>query len=76
VAEDCLRESARLRNQSSHQSIAFAVEPATANDTQQSISKGGRVAIPPPPTIAGRLARAKLPARSLFQSPERMPMMS
>ena len=33
----------------------FAVEPETANDTQQSFRKGGRVAIPPPPTIADGL---------------------
>src|SRR3989442_5133872 len=29
----------------------FAVEPETANDTQQSVAKGERVKIPPPPTI-------------------------
>src|SRR5712692_4235819 len=33
----------------------FAVEPETANDTQQSFQKGGRVTIPPPPTIADGL---------------------
>jgi len=33
----------------------FAVEPNTANDTQQSIAKGKRVTIPPPPTIADGL---------------------
>ncbi len=33
----------------------FAVEPETANDTQQSFHKGGRVTIPPPPTIADGL---------------------
>jgi threonine dehydratase len=33
----------------------FAVEPESANDTQQSLRKGGRVAIPPPPTIADGL---------------------
>jgi threonine dehydratase len=33
----------------------FAVEPETANDTQQSFHKGGRVKIPPPPTIADGL---------------------
>jgi len=33
----------------------FAVEPETANDTQQSFRKGGRVMIPPPPTIADGL---------------------
>jgi len=43
----------------------FAVEPATANDTQQSISKGGRVAIPPPPTIADGL-RVQTPGALTF----------
>ncbi|HVS81068.1 MAG TPA: threonine/serine dehydratase [Pyrinomonadaceae bacterium] len=33
----------------------FAVEPETANDTQQSFRKGERVTIPPPPTIADGL---------------------
>lgn len=33
----------------------FAVEPESANDTQQSFRKGGRVKIPPPPTIADGL---------------------
>jgi len=33
----------------------FAVEPETANDTLQSFRKGGRVTIPPPPTIADGL---------------------
>jgi len=33
----------------------FAVEPETANDTQQSIAKGERVKIPPSPTIADGL---------------------
>src|SRR5438874_10725878 len=33
----------------------FAVEPETANDTQQSIAAGERVRIPPPPTIADGL---------------------
>src|SRR5215472_14775823 len=33
----------------------FAVEPDTANDTQQSIAKGERVTIPPPATIADGL---------------------
>jgi threonine dehydratase len=36
----------------------FAVEPDSANDTQQSVAKGERVKISPPPTIAGRFARA------------------
>lgn len=33
----------------------IAVEPDTANDTQQSLQKGARVRIPPPPTIADGL---------------------
>jgi len=33
----------------------FAVEPETANDTQQSLAKGERVKISPPPTIADGL---------------------
>ena len=43
----------------------FAVEPETANDTQQSISKGERVAIPPPPTIADGL-RVQTPGALTF----------
>ena len=43
----------------------FAVEPDTANDTQQSISKGGRVTIPPPPTIADGL-RVQTPGALTF----------
>src|SRR5216683_8199910 len=43
----------------------FAVEPDTANDTQQSISKGERVAIPPPPTIADGL-RVQTPGALTF----------
>lgn len=43
----------------------FAVEPATANDTQQSISKGERVSIPPPPTIADGL-RVQTPGALTF----------
>jgi threonine dehydratase len=35
--------------------LCFAIEPDTANDTQQSFRKGGRVTIPPPPTIADGL---------------------
>jgi threonine dehydratase len=45
--------------------ISFAVEPDTANDTQQSISKGERVAIPPPPTIADGL-RVQTPGALTF----------
>ena len=43
----------------------FAVEPETANDTQQSITKGERVAIPPPPTIADGL-RVQTPGELTF----------
>src|SRR6266404_5057474 len=45
--------------------LCFAVEPETANDTQQSISKGERVAIPPPPTIADGL-RVQTPGALTF----------
>jgi len=43
----------------------FAVEPHTANDTQQSIRKGERIAIPPPPTIADGL-RVQTPGALTF----------
>src|SRR3989475_9743481 len=43
----------------------FAVEPDTANDTQQSIQKGERVKIPPPPTIADGL-RVQTPGALTF----------
>ncbi|MDX6530337.1 MAG: threo-3-hydroxy-L-aspartate ammonia-lyase [Blastocatellia bacterium] len=43
----------------------YAVEPDSANDTQQSISKGERVAIPPPPTIADGL-RVQTPGALTF----------
>ncbi len=43
----------------------FAVEPDTANDTQQSIRKGERIAIPPPPTIADGL-RVQTPGALTF----------
>src|SRR6185436_10856795 len=43
----------------------FAVEPDTANDTQQSIAKGERVQIPPPPTIADGL-RVQKPGELTF----------
>lgn len=43
----------------------FAVEPETANDTQQSIAKGERVKIPPPPTIADGL-RVQTPGSLTF----------
>src|SRR5437773_3861342 len=43
----------------------FAVEPETANDTQQSIAVGERVRIPPPPTIADGL-RVQSPGALTF----------
>ena len=43
----------------------FAVEPETANDTQQSIAKGERVKISPPPTIADGL-RVQSPGSLTF----------
>jgi threonine dehydratase len=43
----------------------FAVEPETANDTQQSVAKGDRVKISPPPTIADGL-RVQTPGKLTF----------
>src|SRR5438094_4047372 len=43
----------------------YAVEPETANDTQQSIAKGERVKISPPPTIADGL-RVQTPGALTF----------
>jgi len=43
----------------------YAVEPETANDTQQSIAKGERIKIPPPPTIADGL-RVQTPGALTF----------
>jgi threonine dehydratase len=43
----------------------FAVEPDTANDTQQSVAKGERVKISPPPTIADGL-RVQTPGELTF----------
>jgi threonine dehydratase len=43
----------------------FAVEPDTANDTQQSFEKGERVRISPPPTIADGL-RVQKPGELTF----------
>src|SRR5690242_3336610 len=43
----------------------FAVEPETANDTQQSFAKAERVKIPPPPTIADGL-RVQTPGALTF----------
>jgi len=52
----------KIRQASIH---CFAVEPETANDTQQSITKGDRVAIAPPPTIADGL-RVQTPGALTF----------
>ena len=43
----------------------FPVEPETADDTRQSLLKGTRVSIPPPPTIADGL-RVQSPGRMTF----------
>ncbi|HXI61765.1 MAG TPA: threonine/serine dehydratase [Pyrinomonadaceae bacterium] len=43
----------------------FAVEPESANDTQQSVAKGERVKISPPPTIADGL-RVQTPGSLTF----------
>jgi threo-3-hydroxy-L-aspartate ammonia-lyase len=43
----------------------FAVEPESANDTQQSVAKGERVTISPPPTIADGL-RVQIPGALTF----------
>jgi len=43
----------------------FAVEPDSANDTQQSINQGERVKVPPPPTIADGL-RVQTPGALTF----------
>src|SRR5205085_7967222 len=43
----------------------FAVEPESANDTQQSVAKGERVQISPPPTIADGL-RVQTPGSLTF----------
>ncbi|HLL71945.1 MAG TPA: pyridoxal-phosphate dependent enzyme [Pyrinomonadaceae bacterium] len=43
----------------------FAVEPATGDDTRQSLLKGERVTIPPPPTIADG-ARVQTPGALTF----------
>jgi threonine dehydratase len=49
----------------------FAVEPESANDTQQSWLKGERVGIPPPPTIADGL-RVQTPGALTFPVLRRM----
>jgi len=43
----------------------YPVEPDTADDTRQSIIKGERVSIPPPPTIADGL-RVQIPGKLTF----------
>jgi threo-3-hydroxy-L-aspartate ammonia-lyase len=43
----------------------FAVEPETGDDTRQSLSKGERIKIPPPPTIADG-ARVQTPGALTF----------
>ncbi len=43
----------------------FPVEPDTADDTRQSLLKGDRVSIPPPPTIADGL-RVQIPGKLTF----------
>ena len=43
----------------------YPVEPDTADDTRQSLLKGQRVSIPPPPTIADGL-RVTIPGRLTF----------
>src|SRR6266404_6647032 len=48
----------------------FAVEPDTANDTQQSVAKGERVRISPPPTIADGL-RVQSPGALTFPITQR-----
>ncbi len=48
-----------------HSIKCFAVEPETANDTQQSIAKGERVKVSPPPTIADGL-RVQTPGARTF----------
>jgi len=48
----------------------FAVEPETANDTQQSVQHGERVKIPPPPTIADGL-RVQIPGALTFPITQR-----
>ena len=43
----------------------YPVEPDTADDTRQSVIKGERVSIPPPPTIADGL-RVQIPGKLTF----------
>jgi threo-3-hydroxy-L-aspartate ammonia-lyase len=49
----------------------FPVEPDTADDTRQSLLKGERVSIPPPPTIADGL-RVQIPGKLTFPIVQRL----
>src|ERR1043166_7016457 len=49
----------------------YPVEPDTADDTLESFSKGERVTIPPPPTIADGL-RVQIPGRLTFPIVQRL----
>ena len=49
----------------------YPVEPDTADDTKQSLSKGERVSIPPPPTIADGL-RVQIPGKLTFPIIQRL----
>lgn len=49
----------------------FPVEPESADDTRQSLRKGERVSIPPPPTIADGL-RVQIPGKLTFPIVQRV----
>ena len=49
----------------------YPVEPDTADDTRQSLLKGERVSIPPPPTIADGL-RVQIPGKLTFPIVQRL----
>ena len=49
----------------------YPVEPDTADDTRQSLLKGERVSIPPPPTIADGL-RVQIPGKLTFPIIQRL----
>ena len=49
----------------------YPVEPDTADDTKQSLSKGERISIPPPPTIADGL-RVQIPGKLTFPIIQRL----
>ena len=49
----------------------YPVEPDTADDTKRSLSKGERVSIPPPPTIADGL-RVQIPGKLTFPIIQRL----